>query len=98
MFSSVRAITFPDTVDDAFEPHGLGSLERLGVGREDALRHAVVIAQVDEQQIAVVALAMDPAGHAGPAARRARDAARRSCGCDICCCFCHVILSARRRP
>ena len=42
--------------------HGLGGLERLGVGREHDLRDAVVIAQVDEQQIAVVALAMDPAG------------------------------------
>ena len=31
-------------------------------GREDALRDAVVVAQVDEQQVAVIALAMHPAG------------------------------------
>ena len=41
---------------------GFGGLERVGVGREHDLRDAVVIAQVDEQQIAVIALAMHPAG------------------------------------
>ena len=63
MFSSVRAITLPDTRDDAFQLHRLGGLERVRIGREHHLRDAVVIAQVDEQQIAVVALAMHPAGH-----------------------------------
>ena len=63
MFSSVRAITLPDTVITLSSFDGFGGLERVRVGREHALRHAVVIAQIDEQQIAVVALAMHPAGN-----------------------------------
>ena len=61
-FSSVRAITLPDTLMTLSSLHGFGGLERVGVGREHDLRHAVVIAQVDEQQLAVIALAVDPAG------------------------------------
>ena len=36
------------------------SCKRRGVGREHALRDAVVIAEIDEQQLAVIALAVDP--------------------------------------
>ena len=50
--------------DHALEPDRLGDRERLRVGREHALRDAVVIPQVDEQQLAMIALAIDPAGQA----------------------------------
>ena len=46
-------------------------------GVDDALGDAVVVAQIDEQQVAVIALAVDPAGQAdAPAPRPA--SARRS--------------------
>ena len=77
--------------DHAFQLHGLGGFERVGVGREHDLRHAVVIAQVDEQQIAVVALAMHPAGDA--------DVLPHMLGAElvvlvraVLVAFCHVIL------
>ena len=46
------------------------------------LGQAIVVAQVDEQQSAMVALAVNPAGeaHIGDPGRRA--AGRRRCGCD----------------
>ena len=83
--------------DHALQLHGLGGLERVGVGREHDLRHAVVIAQVDEQQMAVVALAVHPAGDAdvlphvlGPQlVVRVR---------AVLVAFCHVILKARGAP
>ncbi len=48
--------------DDAFRTHRLGAGKRRRALCEHALRDAVVIAQVDEQQLSVVALAMHPAG------------------------------------
>ena len=54
--------------DDAFHPHRFDLAEERARGIDDALRDAVVIAQVDEQQIAVIALAVDPAGEAHRAA------------------------------
>jgi len=39
-------------------------LERLGIRIDDALRHAVMVAQIDEQQTAVIADAMAPARQA----------------------------------
>ena len=43
---------------------------------DDALGDAVVVAQVDEQQVAVVALAMDPAGQADASAAGVGEAQR----------------------
>ena len=48
--------------DDALHPDRFDLPEQRARGIDDALRDAVVVAQVDEQQIAVVALAVDPAG------------------------------------
>jgi hypothetical protein len=45
----------------ALEPYGFGDRERLRIGRKYALRNTVVIPQVDEQQLAVIPLAVDPA-------------------------------------
>ncbi len=54
---------------DAFEPQPvhLGKQRRRHV--DHALRDAVMVAQIDEQQLAVVALAVHPAGEAGRHAR-----------------------------
>ena len=51
--------------DHALGAHRLGGLEDRAARVHHHLGHAVVIAQVDEQQIAVVALALDPARQAG---------------------------------
>ena len=51
--------------DHALGPHRVNGYEGLRSGGEDALRHAVMVAQVDEQQAAVVALAVHPARQAG---------------------------------
>ena len=48
----------------ALETHRLGGREEGMLGLKDDLGDAVVIAQVDEQQLAVVALAVHPAGQA----------------------------------
>ena len=54
--------------DHALEPDPFGDLECAGFGHEDALRHAVVVAQIDEQQLPMVPLAIHPSGKAnGPA-------------------------------
>ena len=50
--------------DHPFGAHPLGRAEGRRVGVGDALGQAVVVAQVDEQQAAVVAHPMDPAGKA----------------------------------
>ena len=71
--------------DHAFQPDGFGGLERLGIRREHDLRDAVVIAQIDEQQMAVVALPVNPAGQANVLSDVLWAAARRSCACGICC-------------
>ena len=47
---------------DEFRAQLLGMLERRRIGIDDALRHAVMVAQIDEQHAAVVADAMAPAG------------------------------------
>jgi len=47
--------------DHALEPQGLGGLEQWARAVEHALRDPVVIAKIQEQEIAVVALAMEPA-------------------------------------
>ena len=47
--------------DDAFEPQRVDRGEERRRHVDDALRDAVMIAQIDEQQLAVVALAVDPA-------------------------------------
>ena len=62
--------------DHAFRAHRVGRGEGRGAGGEHALGDAVMVAQVDEQQAAVVALGMHPAREAGlvwpaSAARRA---------------------------
>ena len=46
----------------AFEARCFGLAEKRLLGLEHDLGEAVVIAQVDEQQLAVIALAVDPAG------------------------------------
>jgi len=51
--------------DHALGPHRLGGLEHRAGDVDHHLGHAIVIAQVDEQQVAVVALALDPAGQTG---------------------------------
>ena len=50
--------------DHALGPQSLDGLEAGRLGVEDQLGQAVVVAQVDEQQTAVVALAVDPAREA----------------------------------
>ena len=51
--------------DDAFRAQGVGLVEHGRAGGEDDLGEAVMVAQVDEQQAAVVALAVHPAGQPG---------------------------------
>ena len=65
---------------DAFEPQRLDRLEQRRSSVDHALGDAVMVAQVDEQQIAVVALAVDPAGERGLSGRHRRRAARRRYG------------------
>ena len=48
--------------DDVLEPLRVDVLEQRVRHVDDALRHAVMVAQIDEQKLAVVALAVDPAG------------------------------------
>ena len=72
-------MTVPDDADDALQAHRLGGGERRRVGREHALRDAVVIAQVDEEQLAVVALAMHPAGKPDGLPDVLRAQGRRTC-------------------
>ena len=49
--------------DDPLGPHGLGEVVRLagGLGVEDDLGEPVAVAQVDEDDVAVIAPARDPA-------------------------------------
>ena len=47
--------------DHTLRPHRVGRRERRGPSRKDTLRDAVMIAQVDEQQPAMVTLGMHPA-------------------------------------
>src|SRR5690606_17031993 len=47
--------------DDTLVTQGLGRAERRRSWRNHALRDAEVIAQVDEQQVAVIPFAVDPA-------------------------------------
>ena len=54
--------------DHPFRTHLLGRLECGGIGVGHHLGHAVVVAQVDEENAAVIAHAVDPAGKAGFAA------------------------------
>ena len=51
--------------DHAFRPHRVRRGERRRAGGEHALGDAVMVAQIDEQQAAVVALGVHPAGQAG---------------------------------
>jgi hypothetical protein len=50
--------------DHALGAQALDDVEAGGLGVQDQLGQAVVVAQVDEDQAAVVALAMDPARQA----------------------------------
>ena len=50
--------------DDALQPKPVNRIERRRAGGEHALRQPVMVAQIDEQQSAMVALAMHPAGQA----------------------------------
>ena len=54
--------------DDRLQPGRRRNLEGRRLRREHALRDAVVIAQIDEEQLAVIALAMDPPGESHGAA------------------------------
>ena len=56
--------------DDPFAAHGLGGLEGRRIRIGDDLGQAVVVAQVDEQQAAMVAHAMHPARKADGRRRR----------------------------
>ena len=46
---------------DDFEAQGVGRLEERALDIDHALRHAVMVAQIDEQELAVIALPMHPA-------------------------------------
>ena len=83
--------------DPDLEPHALGTLEGLGVGREDALGDTVMVPQVDEQQLPVVALPVNPAGetHLLPDMFRTQPVILVR---SISVAFCHVILTARGAP
>ena len=61
-FSSVRPTTVPATLMTLSSRTASAAANAARVRREHALRDAVVIAQVDEQELAVIALAMHPAG------------------------------------
>ena len=50
--------------DDAFQLQPFQHRQRRAVGIGDDLGHAVMVAQIDEQHPAMIALAMDPAGQA----------------------------------
>jgi hypothetical protein len=60
-----RATTLPETVITLSLRHRLGRLEHRARDVDHHLGHAVVVAQVDEQQVPVVALALHPARQAG---------------------------------
>ena len=64
MVSAVRGTTLPVTVTTLSGRAAFDLLEERARGIDHALGDAVVVAQVDEQQVAVVALAVDPAGEA----------------------------------
>src|SRR4030095_5586655 len=66
--------------DHALEAQRLGGLEQRARAVEHALRDPVVVAQIDEEQIAVIALAMQPAGEPNrlPGVRASKLAARMS--------------------
>ena len=51
--------------DDTLAADRFGGLEHRARNVHDDLGHAIVVAQIDEQQIAMVALALDPARQAG---------------------------------
>ncbi len=68
--------------DHPLRAHRFGQLERRGIGVDHQLRHAVVVAQIDEQQAAVVAHAVHPARKPHIIAHVPRASARRSCGSD----------------
>ena len=62
IYRTIRPVAdFPVNADDPLRTHGLGRLESGAIGIGDDLRHAVVVAQVDEQHAAVVADAVHPA-------------------------------------
>ena len=50
---------------DVFRAQLLGRGEGRRIRIDDALRHAVMVAQIDEQHAAVIADAVAPAGKAG---------------------------------
>ena len=75
-----------DVADDRDDELGADPAGLLVRGRrvglvDDDLGQAVAVAQVEEDELAVVAAAMDPAGQTRRSARRRRPAARRRCGC-----------------
>src|SRR6185437_5909443 len=65
--------------DHAFELQRVDLLEERRGDVDDALRDAVMIAQIDEEKLAVIALPVDPAGKAGfgSGGRKAQRAACR---------------------
>ena len=65
MVPGSRGTTSPVTVIDALGAQRVGRREGRAAGGEHALGQAVMVAQVDEQQPAMVALAVDPAGEPG---------------------------------
>ncbi len=68
MVSGVRFTTLPVMVTTLSRRVGSTRLEQRARNVEHALDQAVMVAEVDEDQVAVVALPMDPAGdpHHGP--------------------------------
>ena len=62
-----RASTLPVNADYVLAPQAAGGRVHLGrfVGIEDDLGLAVAVAQVDEHELAVVAVSLDPAAEGG---------------------------------
>jgi hypothetical protein len=79
---SLRAFTLPSMVT-TLQPQASSTLKRRAVTVGDDLGHAIMIAQVDEHDAAMVALAVDPARKADGLADITGRAARRRCGCDM---------------
>ena len=71
-FAAARRTTVPATRHDVLGAQLVRPRVRLGrgLGVEDELQQAGAVAQVDEDQAAVVAAAVHPAGHADLVARR----------------------------
>ena len=80
--SGPRATTSPVIVTTNSARRCSSIAQRLAARAGDDLGEPVMVAQIDEQHAAMIALAVDPAGQADALRRRRKRGAGRNCGCD----------------